>query len=138
MIALDLPRRKCENDRIERTGGISMSNTIANTLLALNEHLAAVERDFVALGRQMEQADESDGRSALLGAYRAVERVADGARAVRSKCPRCSRPDPSMEYEAVNKLSGVWKLPECPTCRELAQMMAAIEKAAKAQTATGA
>ena len=115
-----------------------MSNAIANTLLTLNEHLAAVERDFVALGRQMEQASESDGRSALLGAFRAVERVADGARAVRAKCPRCSRPDPALEYEAVNKHSGVWKLPECPTCRELAQMMSAIEKVAKMMTTSGA
>lgn len=115
-----------------------MSNAIANTLLALNEHLAAVERDFVALGRQMEQADASDGRSALLGAYRAVERIAEGARAVRAKCPRCSRPDSAMEYEAVNKHSGVWKLPECPTCRELSQMMSAIEKVAKTLAATGA
>ena len=37
-----------------------------------------------------------------------------------------------MEYEAVNKLSGVWKLPECPTCRELSQMITGIEKVAKA------
>ena len=113
-------------------------STIANTLLALNEHLAVVERDFVALGRQMEQADVGDGRTALLGAFRAVERVAEGAQAVRSKCPRCSRPDPNMEYEAVNKHSGVWKIPECPTCRELSQMMAAIEKVAKTLAATGA
>ena len=55
--------------------------------------MAAVERDFVMLGRQVEQADLGDGRTALLGAYRAVERVAEGAQAVRSKCPRCSRPD---------------------------------------------
>src|SRR5262245_1752434 len=112
-------------------------NTIANTLLELNEHLAAVERDFVVLGRQMETGNESDGRTALLGAYRAVERVGEGAEAVRAKCPRCSRPDSSMEYEAVNKHSGVWKLPECPVCRELAQMMSTIKKVAKALAGSG-
>jgi hypothetical protein len=112
-----------------------MSTAIASTLLSLNEHLAAVERDFVTLGRQMDQASESDGRSALLGAFRAVERIAEGAQAVRSKCPRCSRPDPAMEYEAVNMHSGVWKLPQCPTCRELSQLMSAIEKATKNVTA---
>jgi phage FluMu protein Com len=129
-----------ENARIRPSSGLEagVSNMIANTLLALNEHLAVVERDFVALGKQMEQADEGDGRTALLGTFRAVERVADGARAVRAKCPRCTRPDPNMEYEAVNKLSGVWKLPECPTCRELSQMMSAIEKVAKTLAASSA
>lgn len=110
-------------------------NDAANAAIqSVAEHVALLERDFLQLARALESLDESGGRSATLAAYRAIQRVAEAARPVKANCPRCGRPDSKLEYEAVNKLSGVWKLPECPTCAELTQVINAVEKAARSAT----
>lgn len=114
-----------------------MSDQISTTLASMAEHLSALEQDFLQVGRLLEGMDEARGRPLLLAVQRAIGRVAESARAVKSKCPRCKRPDAKMEYEAVNKLSGVWTLPECPTCRELVQVVVAVEKATRATAPAG-
>lgn len=113
-----------------------MSDETASPLQPLAEHIAAVERDFLALGKHLEALDEPAGRAVTLAAFRAVHRVAEAARAVKARCPACGRPDSKLEYEAVNKLSGVWKLPDCPTCSELSQVIAAVEKVARTTART--
>jgi hypothetical protein len=113
-----------------------MNDATGMALQALAEHVSAVERDFLELGKLLDTLDESKGRMVTLAAYRAVHRVAEAGRAVKAKCPKCGRPDSKLEYEAVNKLSGVWKLPDCPTCTELSQLIAAVEKAVRATART--
>jgi hypothetical protein len=113
-----------------------MSDQTSAALTTLSEHVSAIERDFLELSKLLERLDEPKGRTVILAAFRTLQRVAEAARPVRAKCPRCGRPDAKMEYEAVNKLSGVWKLPECPTCRELAGVIAAVEKAARTAATT--
>lgn len=113
-----------------------MSDTTATALQSLADHVGAVERDFLELGKLLDKLDATKGRMVTLAAYRTVHRLAESARSVKAKCPQCGRPDSKLEYEAVNKLSGVWKLPDCPTCSELSQVIAAVEKAVRATART--
>lgn len=107
-------------------------NAIDAQMRKLTEHIDVVIADFRQLAEAMGKASEEDARSAIVATSASLARVARAARSVRAACPKCSRPDSKMEFEAVNKLSGVWKLPRCETCRDLAELISEVDRCAKA------
>jgi len=107
--------------------------TVSNKI---HEHTSALDREFIKLAGDVRGQKAADARDSMLAVYRALTRLADAARPITAACPTCNAPEDQGEYQPVNKLSGVWTLPECPTCKELASAIAAIDKVARKSPAT--
>lgn len=103
---------------------------MSTVLERLKEHVDAVAEDFALLADRMKDGDQRTGREGLATVYRALMQLIREAEAVRNFCPACSGPNARMQWEAVNKLSGVWKRPQCDECRPLSELLTAAEKVA--------
>ncbi|MEP0848182.1 MAG: hypothetical protein HRF50_15335 [Phycisphaerae bacterium] len=108
-----------------------MSSSIDPVVQSIQQQASALDRDFARLAPLLEKASDSDAGAAMKAIVRSLHRLAEAARAVRNSCPTCRKADANLSFEAVNKLSGVWSLPECNTCRPLARIIGAVEKAAR-------
>ncbi len=112
-----------------------MSDALDATLQALQQHSSAIDRELLRLAEKVGGADDGRAAAAMSAVERCIQRVAEAARAMRAACPVCKKAQAAIQFEAVNKFSGVWSLPDCAACRGLARLIGAVEKAARDNTA---
>lgn len=104
-----------------------MSNEIDASLCSIRDHASALDHEFLQIAQALRQADPATAHTAMLSVHRALQRLAEAARPITAACPACQKAGGKRKYEPVNPLSGVWSRPECPTCRELSGLIAAVE-----------
>lgn len=114
-----------------------MGSPIEAALQAIQQHTSALDRELARIAPMLAEATESQVAGVMSAAVRAIQRLADAARAVRNACPVCRKAEAATRFEEVNKFSGVWSLPDCPTCRGLARLIAGVDKAIREAPATG-
>ncbi|MGE0479431.1 MAG: hypothetical protein AB7Q17_03060 [Phycisphaerae bacterium] len=107
-----------------------MSSTFDAELKALPDDVLGLENRLSKLADALVDAKPEQGPVAMGETVRALLRIVTAAKRIRKMCPACNRPDAKKVYVAVNKLSGVWRRDECPTCKDLAAVIHAFEKAA--------
>lgn len=86
-----------------------------------------MDREFLQIAKELPSTDVAAARATIMGVYDALERLAEAAKPIVAACPACKAAGGKGRYEAVNEFSGVWSRPECPTCRELSQLIAAVD-----------
>ena len=108
-----------------------MSDQITASLSSVHDHASALDREFLNIAKALGQADATTARTAMLGVWRALHRLAEAAKPITAACPACQKAGGKRKYEPVNPFSGVWSRPECATCRELSQLIGAAEEVAR-------
>ena len=108
-----------------------MSEQAESTQASIHEHVSALDHEFVRISESIGSASANDARATMLSVYRALVRLAEAAGALTAACPACRAAGGPSNYEQVNKLSGVWTRPECPSCRELTRLIKAVEKVSR-------
>lgn len=113
-----------------------MSAPIESCLQEIKQLTSSLDREYVKLGQLLATAEGEAAASAIKTLARSLHRLAEASRAARAACPTCRQADADVQFEAVNKYSGVWQMPECDTCRGLSRIIAAVERAVRDSTAT--
>lgn len=108
-----------------------MTDRVTASMSTVQDRAAALDRDFLELAQALDQATPPAARAAMLGVWRVLSRLAEAAKPIKAACPGCRASEGKGEFEPVNEFSGVWSMRECATCRELSQLIAAVEKAAR-------
>lgn len=108
-----------------------MSSALENVLTQITDHTAALESDLHALGESLRAADPGVAHKTFNDIHRHLIRMIDAARAVRDACPNCGGDQNKKNWEQVNVLSGVWKLPRCNLCTRLAAFLDGVEQIAR-------
>jgi hypothetical protein len=113
-----------------------MTKATHAALTPFQEHIAAIEHDFLDIARWLGTAKVDEGRAALDAVSRGLHRLAEAARAVKAACPQCATAGAKMNFDAVNRYSGVWSVHECAACTLLMQIIMSVDAAMRSQDST--